>query len=262
MDIKKPFGRNVRAWRSRLGISQEQLAERAGLHRTYICDVERGTRNVSLESIEKLANALGISIPRLLSGQLETSLSGMLDILLVEDLAEDVELTLHALKNAGIRNRIQLARDGAEALSLLLGRDSQGDSPLANPQLILLDLKLPRVDGLEVLRQIKANPRTRPIPVIILTVSIDQQIIAECKRLGADAFIPKPVNFASLSRVTPQLDLGWLLIKPAANPDQCIPAGGDQLTSCGPALGQTNALQGTAIGKAVENAPDVTHGHA
>lgn len=202
-----------------MGISQEQLAERAGLHRTYVCDVERGTRNVSLASIEKLARALEISIPHLLSDLPDALSSGMLDILLVEDLVEDVELTQHALKSAGISNRIQMARDGAEALGLLLGIGKLGrQQPPVNPQLILLDLKLPRIDGLEVLRQIKADPRTSQIPVIILTASTDEREIAECRRLGADAFIPKPVNFASLSGVTPQLYLQWALLKPTATP--------------------------------------------
>lgn len=216
MDIKKPFGQNVRAWRSRLGLSQEQLAERAGLHRTYVCDVERGTRNVSLESIDKLARALEISIPHLLSGFATGSGSEVLDILLVEDLADDVELTLHALTSAGISNRIQVAHDGAEALSILFRMGKRGrQQPVNIPQLILLDLRLPKIDGLEVLRQIKADQNTSRIPVIVLTSSMDDLDIAVCKQLGADAFITKPVSLTNLSEVTPQLLLKWALLKPA-----------------------------------------------
>jgi CheY-like chemotaxis protein len=226
MDIKKPFGKNVRAWRSRLGISQEMLAERAGLHRTYVCDVERGTRNVSLESISKLARALEISIPSLLSNTPDLAGNqpglepprnggGMLEILLVEDEADDVELTVRALKKAGISNHIQTVRDGVEALNLLIPRGRRGrQQPGANPQLILLDLKLPKIDGLEVLRQIKEEPRTRDIPVIVLTASVNNETMAECRRLGANAFIPKPVNLANLSQVTPELSLQWALLKP------------------------------------------------
>jgi transcriptional regulator with XRE-family HTH domain len=122
---KKPFGMSVRAWRNRLGISQEELAERAGLHRTYICDVERGARNVSLGSIEKLARALEVSVPALLSystdGTAGWTGNGLVDILFVEDLADDVELTLRALKRANIANTIHVERDGEAALHYLLG---------------------------------------------------------------------------------------------------------------------------------------------
>lgn len=224
-NIKKPFGMSVRNHRTRLGITQEELAERAGLHRTYVCDVERGARNVSLESIEKLARALEVSIPSLLSysqdpksGGLDPSLpeaDGLLNILLIEDLSDDVDLTMWALKNANIANHIEVVRDGAEALSFLFrtGKNAvRGREQL--PELILLDLGLPKIDGLEVLRQIKADPRTGKIPVIILTASTSQRNLSTCKRLGADAFIPKPVDFCGLSMVTPKLSLQWALLKP------------------------------------------------
>jgi CheY-like chemotaxis protein/DNA-binding XRE family transcriptional regulator len=224
MDIKKPFGHNVKAWRNWLGISQEQLAERAGLHRTYVCDVERGMRNVSLESIEKLARALEISISHLLSGIPDAPGGTILDILLVEDLSDDVELTRHALQSAGIANRIQVARDGAEALGFLLRLGKRGrQQPSPQPQLILLDLKLPQIDGLEVLRQIKADSRTQHIPVIVLTSSTDDQDIAECQRLGASAFISKPVSFYSFSKIVPQLCLQWALVKAAVKPAEPTP---------------------------------------
>lgn len=224
-NIKKPFGLSVKTWRSRLGISQEELAERAGLHRTYVCDVERGARNVSLESIEKLARALEVSVPSLLSyandlsseprAMLSPTGDGLLKILLVEDLVDDVDLTMWALKNANIANRIQVMRDGAEALSFLFctgkfAARRREDSP----ELILLDLGLPKIDGLEVLRQIKTDPRTSKIPVIVLTASTSGRDLATCKRLGADAFIPKPVDFHNLSEVTPKLSLQWALLKP------------------------------------------------
>ncbi|HEY2329811.1 MAG TPA: helix-turn-helix domain-containing protein, partial [Verrucomicrobiae bacterium] len=183
----------VRAWRSRLDISQETLGERAGLHRTYICDVERGARNVSLESIEKLARALEVSVPALLS-YVQDPLTGelvpvpvpgheLLDILLVEDLADDVEMTLLALKRTNIANRIQVVGDGAEALNFLFhtGKYAQRRRQDA-PQLILLDLGLPKIDGLEVLRQVKTELRTSNIPVIVLTSSTSGRDLATCKR--------------------------------------------------------------------------------
>lgn len=213
---------SVRACRKRLGLSQEKLAERAGLHRTYICDVERGVRNVSLESIEKLARALEVSISTLLACEQGTfsgaALHGLtppeqwLEILLIEDLADDVELTLRALKQANVSNTIRVLRDGAAALEHLF-RAGQ-DSP---PKLILLDLYLPKVDGFEVLRQVKAHPLTRTIPVIILTASTSDSDLATCKKLGADAFIPKPVQFKSLSEVAPKLNLQWALLEPASS---------------------------------------------
>jgi len=224
-NIKKPFGLSVRTWRTRLGISQEELAERAGLHRTYVCDVERGARNVSLESIEKLARALEVSVPSLLSyspapaSDPSGAGDGLLKILLVEDLADDVDLTLWALKNANIANRIEVMRDGAEALSFLFftGKFAARRQE-QSPELILLDLGLPKIDGLEVLRQIKSDPRTSKIPVIVLTASTSGRDLATCKRLGADAFIPKPVDFHNFSEVTPKLSLQWALLKPPMAP--------------------------------------------
>ena len=213
---------SVRVWRKRLGISQEKLAERAGLHRTYICDVERGARNLSLESIEKLAHALEVSIPTLLSCEpdmrsgerlpAETPPEKWLEILLIEDLADDVELTLEALKRANFSNKIHVLRDGAAALEHLF--HASKDAP---PKLILLDLYLPKVDGFEVLRRIKTHPEMRAIPVIILTASTSDADLATCKRLGADAFIPKPVEFKNLSEVATKLNLQWALLQPAGS---------------------------------------------
>jgi CheY-like chemotaxis protein len=204
-----------------LGISQEKLAERANLHRTYISDVERGARNVSLASIEKLARALEVSIPTLLSdahgegAPTELLLADKLvDILFVEDRADDVELAMRALKSAHISNRIHVVRDGAAALDYIFSTGEYANRRRNDrPQLILLDLGLPKIDGLEVLRRIKADPRTSNIPVIVLTVSSRYRDIAASKRLGADAYIVKPVDFQNLSKVIPQLNMQWALLK-------------------------------------------------
>jgi CheY-like chemotaxis protein/DNA-binding XRE family transcriptional regulator len=226
LDLKRRFGSSVREWRSRRGISQEELAERAGLHRTYVSDIERGARNVSLESIEKLAGALEISVSTLFlsgtesgeGGDGENVLpNGMVDILFVEDNTDDVDLTMRALKQARIANQVHLARDGAAALHYLFGSGSKVSSSLANrPDLILLDLNLPKLDGLEVLRKLKADPRTQSIPVIVLTASRHDGDIRTSKRLGAEGYIVKPVGFQNLSEVTPQLSLQWALLKCAA----------------------------------------------
>jgi CheY-like chemotaxis protein len=220
VDVKKLFGTAVRTWRNWHGLSQEELAERADLHRTYVCDVERGARNVSLKSIEKLAGALKISTATLLSqadkpaGE-RVSTNELVDILLVEDQTNDVELTIEALNSANVTNRIHIVQDGEAALDFLFRTDENAHRECHNwPQLILLDLNLPKISGLEVLRQIKADPRTRLIPVVVLTASKYDRDIATSKRLGAEAYIVKPVDFQNLGKVTPQLSLQWALLKP------------------------------------------------
>lgn len=222
-DVKKTFGASVKYWRHRLGISQEALAERSDMHRTYICDVERGSRNVSLETIERLARALEISTFTLFFNfrrlptdpEIIPAVPGELpDILLVEDNADDEALTVQALRRANIANRIQVARDGAAALDFLFcsGPFSQRRSQNL-PQMVLLDLNLPKVDGLEVLRKIKADSRTRAIPVVVLTISRRGQDVAESRKLGADAYIVKPVDFQSFSEVVPKLNLQLAVLK-------------------------------------------------
>src|SRR5712671_2598958 len=164
-DARASFASAVKAWRSRLGISQEELAGRAGLHRTYVSDIERGARNLSLESIEKLARALETSVSSLFSSASSAERNSpfgvpdeLVDILLVEDDLDDVEMAMRAFKRAKISNRIHVVRDGAEALTWLFG--SGADAPqrvFRHPHLILLDLNLPKVTGLEVLRRIRSD---------------------------------------------------------------------------------------------------------
>jgi CheY-like chemotaxis protein len=207
-----------------LAISQEELAGRAGLHRTYICDVERGARNVSLESIEKLARALEISTAALFSYELASGQAdllrlgdeGLVDILYVEDDAQDAQMAMLALK--GITNRVQVVRDGESALDFLFCTGQfAGRHPSHRPQLILLDLGLPKMDGLEVLRRVKSDERTATIPVVVLTGSEREGDVQTSKRLGAAAYIGKPLDMVNLSRVAPSLHYHWaLLITPPA----------------------------------------------
>jgi CheY-like chemotaxis protein len=209
----RAFGARVRVWRDRLGFSQEKLAELAGLHRTYVSDVERGARNLSLHSILKLAAALHISAATLLM-EGPPPPGRMLEILLVADDAREVELTLKALRGARLLNQIQVVSDGAAALEFLLGRGE----PNGRPHLILLDLGRPKRDGLAILKQIKANPRLRDLPVVVLVGAKGSKNIAASKRLGADGHVVKPVNAQNLWAVAPGLNLNWALLSMESGP--------------------------------------------
>ena len=139
------------------------------------------------------------------------------EILLVEDSPEDLELTLRSLRKANLTNRIEIARDGAEALDFIFGEGEHAGRDLANlPKLILLDLKLPKVSGLEVLQRLKSDPRTQPIPVAVLTSSKEQQDVVESYRLGVNSYIVKPVNFDSFAKAVQELGMYWLLLNQSA----------------------------------------------
>ena len=216
IDLKILLGMAIKTQRASLGISQEELAHRAGLHRTYVSDLERGVRNPSVDSIEKLARALQLSISTLFdqasngNGSRQT-----IEILLVEDNPRDVDLTKHSFAKAKITNPMHVARDGAEALDFIFATgpyfERRGDP---HPKVVLLDLNLPKVGGLEVLRRIKTDKRTCDIPVVVLTASTRDRDIAECRRLGAQNYIVKPVGFHKFSDITPRLSLAWTLVKP------------------------------------------------
>jgi CheY-like chemotaxis protein/DNA-binding XRE family transcriptional regulator len=218
-DVRKPFGASVRVWRGRLGLSQEKLAARAGLHRTYLSDVERGARNISLLIIQRLASALEVPASSLLAFPCEAGETApaadllpaddLAEILLVEDQEREVEQALRALKQANIANPIHVAHDGAAALDYLFRPGQHACHQRRQPQLILLDLGLPKMDGLEVLRPIKADSRTRSIPVVLLAASNLDKRLPAGKRLGAVAHITKPVRFQNLLQVTPRLSLKW-----------------------------------------------------
>ena len=147
---------------------------------------------------------------------------GQATILLVEDNADDEALTLRALKRNNIKNEIAVARDGVEALDYLSGTGShQGRDLSVMPQLILLDLKLPKIDGLEVLRRIRAEPRTKLLPVVILTSSNEEQDRIRGYGLGANSYIRKPVDFSQFTEAVRQLGLYWLVLnEPAPLPSR------------------------------------------
>jgi CheY-like chemotaxis protein len=133
------------------------------------------------------------------------------ELLLVEDNPSDEELTLHVLKKYNLANRILVVRDGAEALEFLFRNGTQ-----EVPKLILLDLKLPKLSGLEVLREIKAEARTRMIPVVVLTSSREDTDLVACYQLGVNSYIVKPVDFTQFTECIRQLGLYWLLVNEPA----------------------------------------------
>jgi len=135
------------------------------------------------------------------------------EILLVEDTPDDIELTLRALKDHHITNPLTIVRDSAEALEFLFGVGAYAHRRVEDlPKVVLLDLKLPKVDGLEVLRQVRADPRTKTVPVVVLTSSREEQDIIGSYHLGANSYIVKPVDFAQFTEAVRQLGLYWLLL--------------------------------------------------
>jgi two-component system, response regulator len=138
------------------------------------------------------------------------------EILLVEDDPQDLELAVRALRKANLGNRIEVARDGAEALEFVFCEGAHAGRRIEDaPKVILLDLKLPKVDGLEVLKRIRSDPRTRTIPVVVLTSSKEQRDLIESYRLGVNSYVVKPVSFDQFASAVQQLGLYWLLLNEA-----------------------------------------------
>jgi len=134
-------------------------------------------------------------------------------ILLVEDNPDDVQLTLRALKKNNIMNEIIVAEDGVEALDYLLGTGKyEGRDMSVMPQVVLLDLKMPKMDGLEVLQRIRADERTKLLPVVVLTTSSEDKDRVESYKLGANSYVRKPVDFSQFSEAVNQLGLYWLVL--------------------------------------------------
>ena len=134
-------------------------------------------------------------------------------ILLVEDNQDDEELALLAFRKSNIANEVVVVRDGAEALDYLFGTGADsGHHPPVLPQVVLLDLKLPKIDGLEVLKRLRVDPRTRRLPVVVLTCSRQEQDLVESYDLGANSYVRKPVDFAQFAQAVHQLQMYWLVL--------------------------------------------------
>jgi two-component system response regulator len=141
------------------------------------------------------------------------------EILLVEDNTDDLDMALRALNKMHLANRIQVARDGVEALDFIFCRGPHASRKIENgPKVVLLDLKLPRVDGLEVLRAIKSDPRTKTIPVVVLTSSKEQNDVVESYKLGVNSYIVKPVNFEQFAEAVQRMGFYWLLLNQPPKP--------------------------------------------
>lgn len=142
-----------------------------------------------------------------------------IELLLVEDNPQDLELAMRALRKANFANRIHVARDGAEALEFIFCEGAFAQRNIAEaPKLILLDLKLPKVDGILVLKRIKSDPRTQAIPVVVLTSSREQRDIVESYQLGVNSYIVKPVNFERFVEAINNLGFYWLLLNQSPVP--------------------------------------------
>jgi CheY-like chemotaxis protein len=134
-------------------------------------------------------------------------------ILLVEDNPDDVELTLRAFERSNVANEVVVVRDGQEALDYLSGTGAHaGRDPSMLPQVVLLDLKLPKVEGLEVLRRLRADERTRRLPIVVLTSSSEERDVVESYDRGANSYVRKPVDFAEFVEAARQLGLYWLVL--------------------------------------------------
>src|SRR6185312_15506480 len=144
-------------------------------------------------------------------------MTNTVEILLVEDNPHDAEMTIRALKKSNLANRLIHLKDGAEALDFIFSKGAFSERSVGNkPKVILLDIKMPKVDGIEVLRQIKANENTRTIPVVIMTSSKEEQDVITSYDLGVNSYVVKPVDFAGFAKAVSELGFYWLITNQAA----------------------------------------------
>ncbi len=224
------FGLVVKELRRERSLSQEELANRSDLHRTYITDIEHGSRNVSIKNILKIANAIGVSLHELFSRVERYSQSGLtlvsqhlpneklhqrnpVEILLVEDDQSYIELTLHELQKARISNPIYIVRNGEEALQFLFRGNATEHEDVQSPKVILLDLNIPLINGFDLLEHIRKNKKTKDIPVVIITSSTSEVDKERCKRLGVEVYLTKPINMTDFEEIMSKFGFHWLLLE-------------------------------------------------
>jgi CheY-like chemotaxis protein len=188
------------------------------MHRTYLAGIERGARNVTLSSIAKLAHALQVAVASLLTNGVPAAEAASVvpptprEILLVQGDAVEVDNALAAFRRANVANPMKVVRTGREALQYLKSSGRYARRQDILPQLILLDVQLPDMSGAEILRQLRADERTKALPVIALAAGPNDPGMADCRELGVHASLTKPVRFQNLSEVTPNLKLHWALV--------------------------------------------------
>lgn len=184
----------IRERRLELGLSQAELSGKADLHRTYISEVERGTQNLTIETLSKLADALETSVLVLMEDATRAIrfTESPIQILLAEDSSADIHMVERSLKASKLPTELKVLTDGRETLDYLTQKGNH--SAAALPDLILLDLHLPRKNGYEILREIKADSRLKQIPVVVLTNSESNVDVSKSYELHANTFITKPVS--------------------------------------------------------------------
>jgi len=221
------FGLVVKSLRLEQKLSQEELAHRSGLHRTYITDVEHGSRNISLESISKIARALGISIADLFSMIAEYSTTATaeasvsytaetkkfepVEIIVIEAEQSSHAVLSHTLQDWSVANRIHTFGNEREAFDFLFSNSAQKDRLANGRKLILLDLQHPQLNSIQVLEKIRSQNGTRNVPVIVMTSSSNDSKLEQCKRLGIKEYLIKPVSFPDFANMLPQMGLQWHL---------------------------------------------------
>jgi two-component system response regulator len=221
-DLQTRLGAFIRVRRDQLGITQEELAWRANRHRTYIADIERGARNVTLRSLVNLTSALQLTVANLfsrISAPAGTHLraaghdntDGAREILLVDGSATDAARARRAFSRAKFANPIKVVSNGEQGLDYLFGTGRYAKRVPVRPLVILFDVNLPEMPPQEFLRRIKKDGRTRAIPVVFLTVSKSERGIIMCGRPAAEHYLVKPLSFENFVRVTPQLNLHLIL---------------------------------------------------
>jgi two-component system, response regulator len=222
------FGAVVRSQRLSAGLSQEELAHRSGLHRTYVTDVERGARNPSLNSIKKLSDALGMPLGGLFglveeadrrehqtaasSHQENASPHKPAAILIAAENSSNADTVIRVLSENNIVNNVHVVHDGAEAMDYVFctGAYKKRDF-LETPGLVLLDLRLGKIDAFTILAKIRDNPLTRPIPVVALGAQSDQDL-AKARQHGVTEFIVAPFDFPKFALASAQLGFQWTLV--------------------------------------------------
>lgn len=223
------FGMVVKNLRREKQLSQEELANRCRLHRTYITDIEHGTRNVSLKNISKIAHAMDVPLQDVFARVDQYSQDGVhliartqdhsgsprhpIEILLVEEDQDSIELTLQELHQRNISNKIHIMRSGEEAIKFLYTGQPEGNTAVHIPKVLLLELELPGISGLDVLEKIRSDKRTKQIPVIAMTSSAAEIDKERCHQLGVEEYLAKPLNIDSFSAVMRRMGFQLLLLQ-------------------------------------------------